>query len=107
MSERKHKREPANPIELNREDLGFILEPAKIEIGLGYVISLNHDEEGNPIVDIKTYGKVDTAKLKKEIERLYPNAQIRQLSQEPTVTIVKKGKRRNKSGIKMVSRPKF
>lgn len=100
MSERKHKRETVNQIELNSENLGFILEPAKIEIGSGYIISLNHDEEGNPIVNIKTYGNVDSAKLRKEIERLYPNAQIRQLSQEPTVTIVKKGKRKNRSGKK-------
>jgi hypothetical protein len=98
MSERKNKRESASPIELNHEDWSFILEPAKIEIGSGYVISLNCDEEGNPIIDVKTYGKVDSAKLRKEIERLYPNAQIRQLSQEPTVKIVKKneGKRRSR-----------
>ncbi|MEM2912486.1 MAG: hypothetical protein QW146_08285 [Candidatus Bathyarchaeia archaeon] len=92
MSERKHKREPAIPIELSGENLEFVLEPAKIEIGSGYAISLNYDEEGNPIVDVRTYGKVDSAKLMKQIACLYPNAHIRQLSQEPTVTIVKKGR---------------
>ncbi|MCS7114553.1 MAG: hypothetical protein RMJ15_10760 [Nitrososphaerota archaeon] len=97
MYERRQKREPLNPLELNREDLDFILEPAKIEIGSAYIISLNYDEEGNPIVDIKTYGKVDAAKLRKKIERLYPNVQIRQLSHEPKVTIVRKNERRSKS----------
>jgi hypothetical protein len=97
MSERKHKREPASPIELSQEDLEFVLEPAKIEIGSGYAISLNYDEEGNPIVDVKTYGKVDSAKLMKEIACLYPNAHIRQLSQESTVTVVKKGKGKSKA----------
>lgn len=98
MSERKHKREPAGPIVSNCEDLDFVLEPARIEIGSGYTVSLNQDEEGNPIMDIKTYGNVDSSKIRKEIERLYPNVRVRLLSQEPTVTIVKKGKRKNKSG---------
>ena len=97
MSERKQKREPANSIELSREDLEFILEPAEIELGSGYVISLNYDEEGIPIVDVKTYGKVDSAKLMKDIACLYPNAHIRQLSQESTVTVVKKGKGKSKA----------
>ncbi|MGB9960585.1 MAG: hypothetical protein ACPLKQ_08770 [Candidatus Bathyarchaeales archaeon] len=92
MPERKHKREPAGPIELSLENLEFVLEPAEIELGSGYVISLNYDEEGTPIVDVKTYGKVDSAKLMKEVTCLYPNAHIRQLNQEPTVTVVKKGR---------------
>lgn len=100
MSEKKHKRETTSPAELNLlEDLGFVLEPAKIEIGSGYALSISYDEEGNPIVDVKTYGEVDSAKIRKEIERLYPNAQIRNLN-EPTVTVVRKniGKGKRKSG---------
>ena len=97
MSERKHKREPVSSMELSRENLEFVLEPAEIELGSGYVISLNYDEEGTPIVDVKTYGKVDSAKLMKDITCLYPNAHIRQLSQEPTVTVVKKGRCKSKA----------
>ncbi|MEM3703113.1 MAG: hypothetical protein QXX79_01620 [Candidatus Bathyarchaeia archaeon] len=101
MSEKRHKREHISAAKLNLpKDFGFILEPAKIEIGSGYAISLSYDEDGNPIVDVKTYGKVDSAKIKKDIERLYPNAQIRQLSQESTVTIVRKGKGKGKSKAK-------
>jgi hypothetical protein len=92
MSERRHKRETASPVKLDlADDLGFILEPAKIEIGSGYAVSLSYDEEGNPVVDVKTYGEVDLSKIRRDIERLYPNAQIRQLNQEPTVTVVRKG----------------
>ena len=100
MSEKKHKRETISPVKLDlADDLGFILEPAKIEIGSGYAVSLSYDEDGNPVVDVKTYGEVDLAKIKKDIERLYPNAQIRQLNQEPTVTVVRKskGKKRSRS----------
>lgn len=98
VSEKKQKRETSSHVELSLpEDLGFILEPAKIEIGLGYAVSLTYDEEGNPIVDLKTYGDVDTTRIRRDIERLYPNVQIRLINEEPTVTIVKKNKRKRKT----------
>jgi hypothetical protein len=98
MSEKKHKRETISSVKLDlADDLGFILEPAKIEIGSGYAVSLSYDEDGNPVVDVKTYGEVDLAKIRKDIERLYPNAQIRQLNQEPTVTVVRKSKGKKRS----------
>jgi hypothetical protein len=97
MSEKKHKREPQSPVDLETEDFGFVLEPAKIEIGSGYAVSLSYDEEGNPIVDIKTYGEVDSAKIRRDIEQLYPNAQIRNLNEESTVTVVRRGGRKRKS----------
>ncbi|MEM1566786.1 MAG: hypothetical protein QW510_06900 [Candidatus Bathyarchaeia archaeon] len=97
MSEKKQKRETPSHVELSLpEDLGFILEPAKIEIGSGYTVSLTYDEEGKPIVDVKTYGDVDSAKIKRDIERLYPNAQIRHINEEPTVTIVRKSQRKRR-----------
>jgi len=98
MVDKKQKREAQGPVELSLpEDWGFILEPAKIEIGSGYTVSLTYDEEGNPIVDVKTYGEVDSAKIRRDIERLYPNVQIRHINEEPTVTIVKKNKRKGKT----------
>ena len=98
MAEKRHKRENACPIKLDlAEDLGFILEPAKIEIGSGYAVSLSYDEDGNPVVDVKTYGDVDLSKIKRDIERLYPNVQIRQLNKEPIVTIVRKSKGKRKT----------
>ncbi|MEM3566801.1 MAG: hypothetical protein QXK18_08045 [Candidatus Bathyarchaeia archaeon] len=98
MAEKRHKRETTSPVELDlAEDLGFILEPTKIEIGSGYAVSLSYDEDGNPVVDVKTYGDVDLSKIRRDIERLYPNAQIRQLNQEPTVTVVRKRKDKRKT----------
>ncbi|MBS7646354.1 MAG: hypothetical protein QXK47_04920 [Candidatus Bathyarchaeia archaeon] len=95
MPERKQKRENPSYAEVSlTDDCGFILEPAKVEIGAGYSISLIYDEEGNPIIDVKTYGKVDSAKVRRDIERLYPNAQIRRIDEESTVTIIRKSKRK-------------
>ena len=101
MSEKKHKRGTPSSIELSLpEDLGFILEPTEIEIGSGYTVSMSYDEDGNPIVAVKTFGEVDSAKVRKDIKRLYPNAQIRQLNHEPTVTVVRKRKRKGKAKAK-------
>jgi hypothetical protein len=94
MPERKHKREPESFIELDSEELGFVLEPTQIEIGSGYTISVSYDRNEKQIVDIKTYGEVDIAKLRRDIERAFPNAKIRQLNQTRSVTIVKRRKRK-------------
>jgi len=93
MNERKKKREPEY-IELESEDLGFILEPAQIEVGSGYTVSVDYDEKDEQIVNVKTYGKVDMAKIKREIKRLFPDAKIRRLGRDQSVTIVKKRKLR-------------
>ena len=93
MNERKKKREPEY-IELESEDLGFILEPAQIEVGSGYTVSVDYDEKDEQIVNVKTYGKVDMAKIKREIKRLFPDAKIRRLGRDRSVTIVKKRKLR-------------
>ncbi|RLI41344.1 hypothetical protein DRO59_07210 [Candidatus Bathyarchaeota archaeon] len=95
MPERKHKREPERFVELDSEDLGFVLEPTQVEVGSGYTVSVSYDEEDKPIVDVKTYGEVDTAKLRREIERMFPNAEIRQLD-KPQSIIVRKRKRKRK-----------
>ena len=94
MPERKHKREPESLIELDPEELGFVLEPTQIEVGSGYTISVSYDKNEKQIVDVKTYGEVDIAKLRRDIEQAFPNAKIRQLNQTRSVTIVKKKKKR-------------
>ena len=90
MSEREHKHRSESLIELDSEELGFVLEPTQVEVGSGYTISVSYDENEKPVIDVKTYGEVDTAKIRREIERAYPNSQIRQLKQTRSVTIVKK-----------------
>ena len=94
MAEKKHKRESESLIELDSEELGFVLEPTQVEVGSGYTVSVSYDENEKPIIDVKTYGEVNIAKLRKEIERIFPNAQIRQLNPTQSVTIVKKRKRK-------------
>ncbi|MEM2972152.1 MAG: hypothetical protein QW270_07030 [Candidatus Bathyarchaeia archaeon] len=93
MAERKSKRD-ANIVEVEPEDASFILEPTQVEVGSGYTVSVNYDENEKPIVNIKTYGKVDLTQIKKEIERLFPNAQIRQTTPAQTVTIARKNKKK-------------
>lgn len=96
MAERKHKRESEEPTELDIEETGFVLEPTKIEIGSGYSLCINYDENEKPIVNVKTYGAVDVSKVRTEIERLFPHAQIREVKNAQSVSIVKKRKRGNK-----------
>jgi len=93
MSERKNKRDEPT-MEMDTEETSFTMEPAKIEIGSGYALSVHYDEHEKPIIDVKTYGKVDLARLQKEIERSFPNAKIRQLANKPSVTIVKRNKKK-------------
>jgi hypothetical protein len=92
MTERKHKRASEDVVEIDAEETGFILEPAQVEVGSGYAIAVSYDENENPVVDIKTYGQVNLAQVRREIERTFPNAQIRQLNQARSVTVVKTGK---------------
>jgi hypothetical protein len=97
MTERRHKRESHSIVEIDSEDVSYILEPAQVEVGSGYAVAVSYDENENPIVDIKTYGQVDLARIRREIEQVFPNAQIRQLSQTRSVTIVKKNNRKSKA----------
>jgi hypothetical protein len=94
MSERKHKHEPENVNEVCNEELGFVLEPTPIEVGSGYALLISYDENEKPIVDVKTYGEVNISRLRKEIEKIYPDAQIRHLGQKSSVIIVKREKRK-------------
>jgi hypothetical protein len=88
MAERKHKRETEDTE--TEEETGFILEPTQLEIGSGYTLSVNYDENEKPIINVKTYGQVDVIKLRREIEKLFPNAQINQLDQGHSITVVKR-----------------
>jgi len=73
-------------------DLSFdeekLFEEAPMEGGSGYSISVTYDEKGKPVVKVKTYGDVDTAELRRDIERQYPGAKIEGLEKEPLIKIV-------------------
>lgn len=74
----------------------FIVEPTNVEIGSGYTVAVSYDEEDVQIIDIKTFGQVDMAQLRRDIARHFPNAEIRRLNQTPSVTIVKAEKRKTR-----------
>ncbi|HVP15858.1 MAG TPA: hypothetical protein VMT42_00635 [candidate division Zixibacteria bacterium] len=93
MAERKHKRGSEDITELD-EDASISLEPTQIELGSGYTLAVRYDENERPLVDIKTYGQVDLARLRREIEGAFPHAQIRQEKQSQTVIVAKKNKRK-------------
>lgn len=95
MSQRKTKREDISS-EFDLEEAGFAVKPAKVEIGSGYAVALGYDENDEAIVDVKTYGVVDLAKLRKELETLFPHARIRHSAQKSSVAVVKKAKRKRK-----------
>jgi len=89
MSERRHKR--VEDMGESGDDSGILLEqPARIELGSGYSLSFSLDENEKPVVNIKTYGEVDLARLRREIKGIFPNAQIRQKGQIQMVTVTKK-----------------
>lgn len=94
MAERKHKRGSEDITELDAEHSSILLEPAQIELGSAYSLAVSHDENEKLVVDIKTYGQVDIVWLRREIEKIFPNAQIRQKGQPQTVTVIKKNKRK-------------
>jgi len=94
LDNQKNKREPDSLVELNSEETSFVLEPTSIEVGSAYTLQLGQDENEKTVVDVKTYGHVDLQKLRREIERMFPNAQIRQLSQSPSVTVARKTKKK-------------
>ena len=95
MTDGKNKRE-IPMVELD-DEAGFVLESAKVEVGAGYAVSIHYDEKEKQIVDVKIYGKVDPEKLRREIERMFPHAKIRQLNQtSESVIIAKKEKKKRK-----------
>jgi hypothetical protein len=96
MTERKEKRTSETVIEVGSEDMPFVIEPSHVEIGAGYTVAVSHDEDERQVIDVKTYGQVNIAHLRREISRAFPNAEIRRFNQSHSVTVVKSEKRKNK-----------
>jgi hypothetical protein len=90
MPERRNKPGKGNLVELDTEEVAFILEPAQVEVGSGYTVAVDYDEDGKQVIDVKTYGEVDTVKIRREIQKMFPEAQIRKLNPNSSVTVVKK-----------------
>jgi len=86
MSEPKRKRRFFDLFGFCEEDFLLGREPA--QGGSGYSISVTYDEKGKPVVQVKTYGDVNTAELQRDIERRYPGARIEGLEKKPLIRII-------------------
>ena len=86
MSERRRKRRFFDIFGFGEEKFPFGQKPA--EGGSGYSISVTYDEKGKPVVRVETYGDVDVAELRKDIEQRYPGARIEGLEKQPLIRIV-------------------
>lgn len=85
MPERRRKRRFFDIFGFGEEEFPFG-QPA--EGGSGYSISVSYDERGKPVVRVETYGDVDVAELRKDIEQRYPGARIEGLEKQPLIRIV-------------------
>jgi hypothetical protein len=86
MPERKRKRRFFDLFGFGEEDFLFGGEPTGSESG--YSISVTYDEKGKPAVHVKTHGDVDTAELRRDIEKRYPGAKIEGLEKKPLIRII-------------------
>ena len=93
MPERRRKRKFFDIFGFGEEEFPFG-QPA--EGGSGYSVSVSYDERGKPVVRVETYGDVDVAELRKDIEQRYPGARIEGLKKQPLIRIVGEEESREK-----------
>jgi len=86
MPERKKKKRLFDLFGFDEKD--FLVGQNAGEGGSGYSMSVTYDEAGKPIVQVKTYGDVDEAELRRDIEQKYPGAKIKGLEKTPLIRIV-------------------
>ena len=97
MIDRKNKRIADTTIGVNSNVENLVVEPTQIEVGSGYTVKINYDENDRAVLDIKTYGQVDTAWLRKELRRAFPKIQVHRLKQASEEGIVKVTRRKANS----------
>jgi len=95
--ERKQKRRSEGAVELDIAETCFVLEPTQVEIGSGYMVTIDYDENEEQVVEIKTYGHIDLVHLRREIRRIFPDAKIRRLNHTQSVVIAKRNMKKSKS----------
>jgi len=86
MSEKKKKKGFFDIFDFGGED--FLFDDSFQSSGSGYSISVTHDEDGKPVVRVKTSGDVDISELRKDLEERYPGAKIEGLEEKPLIRIV-------------------
>jgi len=93
LSQRRTKHEDTS-CRFDIEETGFTVEPAEVEIGSGYSVVCDHDDNDEPVVNVRTYGTVDIAKVQRELASLFPDAKIRHLNPGSSVVVIKKAKKK-------------
>jgi CYTH domain-containing protein len=96
MIDRERKPTVANSVWLNTAEEKLELKPNQIEVGSGYTVRINRDENDVPVLDITTYGEVDTDKLRRELQRAFPEIHIRRISPTTSGTVMRARKTRTK-----------
>ncbi len=83
---------------LNFEEPAVLIEsgPKPIEVESAYSVSIDQDEEGTPLIRVKTYGDVNMNELKQTIKEKFPKARIREMEVAPVVEIIKKPSRKKR-----------
>jgi len=94
----KRKRPFFDLFGFDEEDFLFGRKP--VEGGSGYSISVTYDETSKPVVQVKTRGDMDVAKLRRDIEQRCPRARIQGLEKKPLIRIVDEEKEEKASKIK-------
>jgi hypothetical protein len=97
MIERKQKPRSGGAVELDIAETCFVLEPTQVEVGSGYMVTVDYDENEEQVVEIKTFGHVDLVRLRREIRRLFPDAKIRRLNHTQSVVIAKRDMKKRRS----------
>lgn len=96
MSDRKRKKRFFQLFGFDEEDFLPGQEKAGRESRTGYSISVTYDDAGKPVVHVMTYGDVDEAGLRKDIEKRYPEAKIEGLEKKPLIRIVDEEEEENR-----------
>jgi hypothetical protein len=88
--------------DFNEEDFlfGRELESTKGKGGSGYSMSVTYDENGKPVVAVKTYGEVDAAELRRDILQRHPGARIEGLENQPLIKVVGEEKTEKQNSVK-------
>lgn len=97
MIDRKNKRMVDTNIGVNSNVENLVVEPTQIEVGSGYTVKISYDEDDRAVLDIKTYGQVDTAWLRKELKRAFPKIQLHRFNQANGESVVKVTRRKTNS----------
>lgn len=100
MIDRKNKRVADTNIGVNSNVENLVLEPTQIEIGSGYTVKISYDENERAVLDIKTYGQVDTVWLRRELKRAFPKIQVHRLTQANGESVVNVTRRKTNSNRK-------